>query len=102
MRRIGRDGGEAGKWEDTLVAFGPDGAAGYALYADGKPGVLALRADFGNSAVEVAADGETLLRTSVSGERTLRVPVPKTEAFTATVRCVKGGFTLERIGWETD
>ena len=99
-KRVGRDGGAAEKWEDTLLEFGAGGAASYSLYADGKPGTLVLTADFGNSALEAAADGETVLRTSVSGERTLKIPMPKTEAFTAEIKCVKGGFTLERIGWE--
>jgi hypothetical protein len=102
VRRVGKDGSEGAKWEESLVSFGEGGEASYMLYTEGKPGTLVLTADFGNSAVEVAADGETVLRSSVSGERTLKIPIKKTEAFMMTLKCVKGGFTLEKIGWEKE
>lgn len=103
VSRVDGEGNPAVKWEETLLRFGPDGEASWNLYADGRAqGVLKLTADFGSSALEIRADGETLLRTSVSGERTLTVPVPKNEAFTLGIRCVRGGFTLERIGWEKE
>ena len=101
VSRIDVEGKPAAKWEDTRVRFGAGGSAVYDLYADGAGGILSFRSDFGpSSAVEISADGETLLRTTVAGEREVRLAIPLTRAGKVTVRCVKGGFTLSRIGWE--
>ena len=59
-----------------------------------------LDTDFGTSAIEVEADGEVLLRTTAAGKRRIEIPVAKKEAFLLSLTCVKGGFSLDSIGWE--
>jgi len=100
VRRLDGEGNPAQKWEETRTVFGPGGSAAYRLYAEGEPGVLVLDTDFGTSAIEVEADGEVLLRTTAAGKRRIEIPVAKKEAFLLSLTCVKGGFSLDSIGWE--
>ena len=93
----------AEKWEDAKMKFTAGASAGYDLMADGTPGVLAFTADFGSaSTVDISAGGRLLRRETASGEREIRVKLPYTEAFRATITCVSGGFVLGDIRWEKD
>ncbi|MBQ3816440.1 MAG: cellulase family glycosylhydrolase [Clostridia bacterium] len=88
-------------WEDARMRFMPGGSAVYDLMADGTPGVLAFTADFGAaSALSVSAGDEVLFLDTVSGEREIRVTIPRTEACRVTIGCRDGSFVLGDLRWE--
>ncbi len=103
VRMINEKGEPTDEWGQTLTAFTGGGAAEYKLYADGTRGVVELvDADFDNATIELSADGETLLRTTVSGKRDISVPVTFGHDCTLKISCVKGDFVLSTIGWRKE
>ena len=100
VRWVDKTGAETSEWEKTLTGFTGGGRAEYHLYADGEAGVIEFAADFENATIEISADGETLLRTTVSGQREIRVPLNGGRDCTLGISCVKGSFTLDTIAWK--
>ena len=88
-------------WEATRTVFTQGSFAEYHLYAAGEKGSLALTADFDGVTLEIAEAGEVCLRTTVSGERTLQVPLSGTGDRTVRITCHKGSFTLDTISYST-
>ena len=103
MRLVDENGADTSEcrdsemWENTRTVFTPGAFAEYHLYAVGEKGSLALTADFDGVTVEIAEDGEVCLRTTVSGEKTLHVPLSGTGDRTVRITCHKGSFTLDTI-----
>ena len=99
---VDREGNTTSDWEKASVRFVYGSYAEYTFYAENTPGVLSFEADFDGVTLEVSENGETLLRTTVSGRREIRIP--KKEAGDSLVRitCVKGSFTLRRIRYSAE
>jgi hypothetical protein len=100
IRWVDKDGETIYEWEKTLTEFTGGGAAEYRLYSDGEPGVIEFTSDFENATVEISADGETLLRTTLSGRRDIAVRLNGGHDCTLGISCVKGSFTLDTIAWK--
>ncbi|MGN1345376.1 MAG: glycoside hydrolase family 5 protein [Eubacteriales bacterium] len=100
VRLVDGTGAVCSDWDKTLTEFNGGGVAEYLLYADGESGVIAFTSDFHGATVELAVDGETLLRTTVSGPRELSAAVPAGHDGTLRISCVKGSFTVASIAWK--
>lgn len=100
VRWVDETGAECDEWNKTLTEFTGGGAAEYKLYADGEPGVIEFTSDFEGATIEISVDGETLLRTTVSGKRDISVPVSGGRDCTLGIACVKGSFTVAKIVWK--
>ncbi len=97
---VDKNGEECDDWNQTFTKFTGGGAAEYRLYADGEPGVIAFTSDFDGATVEISVDGETLLRTTVSGKREISVNIPGGRDGLLKISCVKGSFTVETLAWK--
>ena len=100
IRWVDKDGETIYEWEKTLTEFTGGGAAEYRLYSDGEPGVIEFTSDFENATLEISADGETLLRTTLSGRRDIAVRLNGGHDCTLGIACVKGSFTLNTLAWK--
>ena len=100
VRWVDGNGDDCSDWSKTLTEFTGGGAAEYTLYSDGENGVIEFSSDFDRAAIEISVDGETLLRTTVSGKRDLSVPVNAGHDCTLGLTCVKGSFTISEIAWK--
>ena len=100
VRWVDAEGETTYEWDKTLTEFTGGGAAEYRLYSDGEAGVIEFTSDFDNATIEISADGETLLRTTVSGKRDLSVKIGCGRDCTLKIACVKGSFTVSSIAWK--
>lgn len=87
------------QWEKTRTVFTQGASAEYRLYAAGEKGTIELAADFDGVTVEVEEAGEVCLRTTVSGERTLSVPLAGRGDRSLRITCCRGVFTLDTIAY---
>ena len=87
------------QWEKTRTVFTQGASAEYRLYAAGEKGTIALSADFDGVTVEIEEAGEVCLRTTVSGERTLSVPLAGRGDRSLRITCCRGVFTLDTIAY---
>lgn len=100
VRWVDKNGEDVGEWDKTLTKFTGGGTAEYKLHSDGNPGIIGFTSDFENATIEISADGETLLRTTVSGTRDISVRLNSGRDCTLEITCVKGSFTLNTIDWK--
>jgi len=100
VRWVDAGGETTYEWDRTLTEFTGGGAAEYKLYSDGEAGVIEFTSDFGSATIEISADGETLLRTTVSGTRDISVKIGCGHDCTLKIACVRGSFTLTSIAWK--
>ena len=100
VRWVDAEGETTYEWDKTLTEFTGGGTAEYNLYSDGEAGVIEFTSDFDNATIEISADGETLLRTTVSGTRDLSVKIGCGHDCTLKIACVKGSFTVSSIAWK--
>lgn len=86
-------------WEKTRTVFTQGATAEYMLYAAGEKGEIGLSADFDGATIEIEENGEVRLRTTVSGERNLTIPLAQTGDRTLRITCHKGSFMLDTISY---
>ena len=99
---VDREGSVTEDWEKSAVNFTAGSYAEYTFYAVEDPGVLSFEADFDGVTLEVTENAETLLRTTVSGQREIRIPKKHTGDSLVRINCVKGAFTLRRIRYSAE
>lgn len=91
---------EGEEWEEASVQFTAGSTAEYTFYADCDPGMLVIVADFDGVTLEVTENGQTLVRTTASGNRELRIPKKQCGDSLVRIQCVKGSFVLRHIGYD--
>ena len=94
---VDKEGNITDDWEKSSVSFGPDSWATYTFYAAEDPGVLVFSAEFDGVTLEISENNSTLLRTTVSGQREIRIPKRTAGDSLVRIHCVKGSFVLRRI-----
>lgn len=99
VKTVDADGAETDNWDNSDTAFSQGGCASYKLYSDGEHGAIEFTSDFDNATIEVSADGDTLLRATYSGNRTVHIDIPHTHDCTLKIACIRGSFTLDVISW---
>ena len=96
---VDREGNPTDDWYKSSVKFEADSFAEYTFYTEDEPGVLSFEADFDGVTLEVAENGQTLLRTTVSGRREVRIPKKEHGDSIVRISCIRGTFTLRRIAY---